>query len=400
MPSFVFKVTLCSTLLQLNVSLKKNTMKNLKLLLIAACVLTYSVAIAQWEYYASNRAVNSINKYDETGAFVVEIIAENAGGLSSPQDIVFFPNEGFMIVASSNTNEILKFDITTGDFLGVWNLDSVTQPTKMTIGPDNLLYVTQWGQTPITSRILKFNLDGTLNSPLNVVIPTPLGMGHVWDTDGNFYVAFFGIGAGNGSIHKFDPNGNSLGTFIDNTFLNNPTYIWWDTNGDMMVQDFNAGKVLRYDSDGNYIEDYITGLANPEGFAHLPNGNLIVVERTINQISEFDLDGNYLGQWDSGVILNDPNLLVMRDPNLGNQDFTDDTVFLIPSIGASFTLNAIQSQNFEILNIYNYAGELITQIDPQITSEWQASNLADGMYFVSGTDETKRRYVQKIIIRK
>ena len=372
-------------------------MKNLKLSFVIALLIISSNLCAQLEYYASNRAVNSINKYDETGAFVEEIIEENAGGLASPQDIVFYP-DGFMLVSSSNSNNILRYDRETGDFVDVWNQDPVFMPTKMSIGPDNLLYVTQWGQTPVTSRILKFNLDGTLNSPLNTVIPTPLGLGHVWDDEDNFYVAFFGIGVGNGSVHKFDPDGNSLGTFIDNTFLLNPTYIWWDTNGDMMVQDFNAGKVLRYDSDGNYIEDHIIGLANPEGFAHLPNGNLLVVERTNNEISEFDPAGNYLGQWDSGAVLNDPNLLVMRDPNLSVHENFRSTVIVTPTIGSEFVFSQDAMSNFDLVTIYNYAGVIVGQISLENRSKLNAARFAEGLYFLTAQDSDGQTFIQKIIV--
>lgn len=357
------------------------------------------ISIAQLEYYASNRAVNSVNKYDESGVFIEEIISENAGGLSSPQDIVFHP-DGSMLVASSGSNSILKFDRNTGDFIEVWNQDPVTKPTKMSIGPDNLLYVTQWGQTQVTSRILKFNLDGTLNSPLNIVIPTPLAMGHVWDDEGNFYAAFFGIGNGNGSVHKFDPSGNSLGTFIDNSALQNPTYIWWDTNSDMMVEDFVAGKVLRYDSNGNYIEDHITGLSNPEGFGFLPSGNLIVVERTINQITEFDTNGNSLGQWDSGIVLNDPNFLVTRDPNLSILDNDLARTIVIPSVGSTFQISSEITGTFKYLNVYNSSGALVENIVLNESTSWNANRHAEGLYILTLRGDQGIKYHQKVIVKK
>ncbi|MEL6812179.1 MAG: hypothetical protein AAFP76_12685 [Bacteroidota bacterium] len=373
-------------------------MKTLRHIFLAGLLHISFISMAQFEYYVSNRAVNSINKYAESGSFLELIVEENSGGLNSPQDIVFFGDD--MLISSSQTNTILRFNRSSGEFIEVWNQDAVTRPTKMSIGPDNLLYVTQWGQTQSTSTILKFNLDGTLNSILNTVIPTPLSMGHVWDDDGNFYVAFFGIGQGNGEVHKFDPDGNSLGTFIDNTFLQNPTYIWWDTNGDMLVQDFNGGKVLRYDSEGNYIEDYISGLSNPEGFGILPNGNLLVVERTINEVSEFDTNGNYLGQWDTGITLIDPNLMVRFDPTFGVEDNLLSITMVVPSVGNVFVMAPSIKERFDLINVYNYAGVLMENVDLGKSDHWNASRYAEGIYFLSAIDKAGTKFVQKIIVKR
>lgn len=374
-------------------------MKILKTLIVILLISSPSITFSQFEYYASNRVLNSINKYDEAGAFIEEFVAENAGGLSSPQEVLFHP-DGFVLISSNLTNVILKFDLNTGDFIEVWNQGVVIRPTKMLIGPDNLLYVTQWGQTPTTSTVLKFNLDGTLVGPVNITTPTPLGMGMVWDNSGNFYLALFGLSTGEGSVKKFDSNGNFLETFIDSSVLDNPTYMWWDTNGDLLIEDWTAGKVFRFDSDGNYLEDHITGIDNPEGFAHLPNGNLLVVERGIDQISEFDTGGNYLGQWDSGTTLDDPNLLAMRDTNLSVPDHNISNVFVTPSVGVNFELIPDAVSNFKLLSVYNSSGQLIENITVEDRLFWSAGKHAEGLYFISATGENGVRFVQKIIVKR
>ena len=47
--------------------------------------------------------------------------------------------------------------------------------------------------------------------------------------------------------------------------LYNPQYIIPDTNGDMYVVDYSAYQIFRYDSDGNYIMTYGSGVGNAPG---------------------------------------------------------------------------------------------------------------------------------------
>lgn len=110
----------------------------------------------------------------------------------------------------------------------------------MSIGWDSLLYVTQWGTTQ--NKVVRFDLDGNFVDEFTKT-PAPNGLGHLWDANKNFYISIYGNGA-NGTIQKFDSLGNSLGTFINSSILQGPTDIWFDTNGDMLVEDWTVGRVL------------------------------------------------------------------------------------------------------------------------------------------------------------
>ena len=159
----------------------------------------------------------------------------------------------------------------------------------MSIGPDNLLYVTQWGTTAPYRKIVRFDLDGNYLGPFTPIAPT--GLGHLWDDNGNFYLPFWCEYQWRRhqkiryQWHFF------LRPFIDSSVLENPTTFGGAKIMKCLFRDFTQGKVLHYDSDGNFLEDYITGLLNPEGYEFLPNGHLLVCERTGNQILEFDTNG-------------------------------------------------------------------------------------------------------------
>lgn len=373
-------------------------MKNLTILLV--CMLIFTVTgYSQTRYYASNRALNAVNSYQEDGTFIEEFIAQDAGGLSSPQDIIVHP-DGYLLVTGTFNERILKFDLETGAFLGEWSDPSFAlgRPSKMSLGPDNLIYVTQWGQTAPTAKVVRYDLDGNYLGPFTPIAPT--GLGHVWDGEGNFYLAVFGVATNEGDIRKYDPDGNFIETFIDSTILENPTYIWWDSNGDMLVQDFTAGKVLRYDSDGNYLNEFITGLNQPEGYTYLPNGNLLISERGANRVSEFDENGTLVGRWDNGGVLASPNFIEAIDPSvLHIEEQNENTTIVTPSIGNIFSIITSESSELSQLEIYDTLGKLVKTLQLENSTNWNATYFSEGIYMIVATFADGKKSTQKIIVK-
>jgi len=373
-------------------------MRNLKTLLVTVLILITANVISQVRYYASNRVLNAVNTYQEDGTYIEEFIEKDAGGLSNPQDIVLHP-EGFLLVTGTNNPQIKKFDLETGAFLGDWSDSSfdLTRPSKMAIGPDDKLYVTQWGTTAETSKIVHFDLAGNY---LGAFTPSaPQGLGLVWDEDGNLYISLFGITIGSGTVKKYDTNGNFLETFIDTTVLQSPASLWWDTNGDLLVQDYTEGKVLRYSSTGDYIDDFITGLINPEGHTYLPNGNLLISDRGDNKIIEYEANGNLVGRWDNGGTLAGPNFIKAIDITMGLSENTRNAIFVTPTIGNRFNINPEISHHFSTIEVLSISGRLVDSIQPRDTAVWNASNLNEGLYILNAINSKGAKTVQKIIIK-
>ena len=375
-------------------------MKNLKTLLWISIFLMVTQLFAQGKFYASNRVLNAVNTYEEDGTYIEEFIAQNAGGLSNPQDIIIHP-DSFLLVTGTNNEQIKKFDLETGEYLGDWSDPNfaLSNPSKMSIGPDDTLYVTQWGTTQEGSKIVRFDLQGNY---LGAFTPSaPQGLGHVWDTDGNFYLALFGLNPGNGTVRKYDSDGNFLEIFISSAFLANPAYIWWDEDtGDMLVQDWGAGKVLRYDSNGDYIGEFITGLNNPEGYTILDNGNILISERGANQITEYNPDGTLLGRWDNGGLLAGPNFIEYLDPMLTVNEIQTNDVFVTPTVSNYFHLNPMLPNDYQRIEIYDIFGKRVDTIDPQTQEFWNANAQSEGVYFMKGIRFNGKNGSQKIIVKK
>ncbi|MBX2827705.1 MAG: T9SS type A sorting domain-containing protein [Flavobacteriaceae bacterium] len=368
--------------------------------LLAFCLFFSSLSLFAQDirYFACNRVFNAVNEYQEDGTYIEEFIAADAGGLSNPQDMVLHPDD-FFLVTGTNNPQIKSYDVDTGEYLGDWSDSTfdLTSPSKMEWGPDGNLYVTQWGTTAATSRIVSFDPDGTY---LGDFTPSaPQGLGLTWDENNFLYISLFGITPGSGTVRRFDTDGNAAGIFVDSLILESPASIWFDDNGDFFVQDYSLGKIMRYDSNGDYIDDFIIDVVNPEGHAFLPNGNILICERGANKISEFDSNGNPIGRWDDGGLLGAPNFI--RAINVAIAGVSDNAlqeVFVTPTLGTKFYLNQELSSKYPLLEIFDTLGRKIVSFSTEESHVLDLSAHTSGTYFIRAHGENGKLATQKIIV--
>ena len=87
-----------------------------------------------------------VKRYDgTTGAFVSNFLTPISSGLTNPRTVLF-PGDGTVLATSEGSDEVLRFDATTGDFQIALVTDDVTTgpdetggldgPTGMAVGPD------------------------------------------------------------------------------------------------------------------------------------------------------------------------------------------------------------------------------------------------------------------------
>ncbi len=207
-----------------------------------------------------------IMKYDENGENGEVFATER---VNAPQDIVFLEEQNVVLISNFNSNTITKHNINTGDFIENF-ATGLNQPTRMRIGADGLLYVLQWSGS---GKVIRYQLDGTrVDNFTDTGVFQSIGMD--WDDEGNFYVSSFNNGNG-GSVRKFDKDGNNLGLFISSG-LTGPTDIWFDSNGNLWANDWQAGSIKRFGPTGNSLGVITGGLSQNEGVAFLPNGNMLI----------------------------------------------------------------------------------------------------------------------------
>lgn len=57
------------------------------------------------------------------------------------------------------------------------------------------------------------------------------------------------------------------------------------------MNDFDGGNVKRFDTDGNYLEDFILGVLMPEGVDFYPNGDILLGDGGTNSVRRYDTNG-------------------------------------------------------------------------------------------------------------
>ena len=309
-----------------------------------------------YEILVSSRGENAVKMYDTDGNFMSNFVEPGTGGLNTTEDILFHP-DGTVLVSGFNNTSIKRYDGISGDYIEDFSSGYVLQsPSKMEIGPDNLIYITQWGGNNV--KTVRFDLSGNFVDEFTS-IATPRGLGQVWDEDGNYYVALYSQTGADGTVEKFDGTGNHIETFINSNVLQGPTHIWWDDNGDMLVNDWTSGVVRRYDSNGNYINDFVTGMINPEGIAFLPNGDLLIGDWGNDAVRRISPGGSIIGIFAVGNGLEDPNSVrVRQSPMVNVEEFSDEgfDVFPNPNNGV-FSINANQVNSY---SVYDAIGRIVS----------------------------------------
>lgn len=160
---------------------------------------------------------NQILRYDgKTGEFI-DVFAQQ--GINGTSGLAFSPDGKFLYVSSYGLyetldygiNQILKYDVVTGDFLGIFAQGENTNNGRaehLLFGPDGNLYVSNLdlGNQNI-GQVLRYSPDGNF---LDVFVSGLMGaVGLRFGPDGNFYVS--NVFAN--EVRRYTPQGESLGVF-------------------------------------------------------------------------------------------------------------------------------------------------------------------------------------------
>jgi len=233
----------------------------------------------------SSRNTNSVRMYDaETGEYIRDWAPPGIGGLDRPQEVIYGP-DGHVYVSGIGTPFVLKFDGRTGEYLGPFtNGYELDSPTKISWGPDGLMYVSQWGQNSGRRNVARFDpTTGAFIDEFTSDNPHAT-CDHLWDADGNMYLASFG----EKRVIKYAPDGTRIGYFTPPAPAHGPVDLYWALNGDLMVVDWDNGRVNAHDPEtGAFKRTFIEGMTNTEGITVGPDGRLYAADWTQNTINAY-----------------------------------------------------------------------------------------------------------------
>jgi len=198
-----------------------------------------------------------------------------------------------LLVASRFTDEVLRYDVASGAFLGVFaSGGGLDNPVGLTFGPDGHLYVASGD----TSQVLRY--DGTSGAFLGVFAEGGglNGARQVnFGPDGHLYVA---SGAGDAVLRYHGRTGAFLGVFASGGGLRGPTSFTFGPDGDLYVASVITDRIKRFDGTsgvyrGNFVSIQLDG---PHDLAFGPDGALYVSNAFLPRVQRFDgVTGAFLG---------------------------------------------------------------------------------------------------------
>jgi WD40 repeat protein len=122
--------------------------------------------------YVANTDNNNVLKFNgTTGAFIGKFVTDGSGGLSGPRGVAFGP-DGNLYVSSSTSNQVLEYNGTTGAFIAAFvsaGSGGLMNPRDLTFGPDGNLYVSSF----FTGDVFRYN--GSTGAFMDDFIPSGTG---------------------------------------------------------------------------------------------------------------------------------------------------------------------------------------------------------------------------------
>lgn len=154
---------------------------------------------------------SKIIRYDGmTGAYIDDFVPVGRGGLNGAEGLVFGP-DGNLYVTSRVSNQVLRYDGSTGKFLGVFATGGQNGPVNLVFGPDGNLYVLNGNGS---SEVLRF--DGSTGKLIDVFVREVPGSGDgsslAFGPDGNLYVTTAFLG--NSVLRFHGSTGQLIDTFV------------------------------------------------------------------------------------------------------------------------------------------------------------------------------------------
>ena len=160
------------------------------------------------------------------------------------------------------------------------------------------------------------NIDGSLVAPSAVTLNVPQGL--AVDSNGNVIVA----DTGDNRVVLFNPGGTNatvISSFNSGDSFSSPQDVATTPSG-FYVTDNNNGRVVQFDSSGNFVRTFGSGdVSYPVGVAVDPSGNVYVADSGNGRIDKFDSTGNFLTSFTTSTGTNpfQPTGVAV-DPSTGN----------------------------------------------------------------------------------
>lgn len=192
------------------------------------------------------------------------------------------------LVTSRKTNNILKYNLATGAYAGVF-ASGLFEPTGMVIGPDGKVFVINNGKS--IRSVVRYNTDGTnqqtfASDPLMAPLMTDLA----FDANGKLYIA----NPGGSNVLRCDTDGSNVVIFASGEGLISPNAVRIGNDGKLYVSDDSALNIARWNIDGTFDQVFVYGVIS-YGFVQDSNGDWYIGTTTLKSVFQYDSSGTVRG---------------------------------------------------------------------------------------------------------
>lgn len=230
-------------------------------------------------FYVSSLSTNQVMRYSgSTGAPLPSggnsgAVFAQGGGLSLPEGIVFGA-DGNLYVSGALSNDVLKYNGTTGAFIGTFaSGNGLSSPTGLVFGPNGDLFVNSSGNNQVlefngtTGAFVKVFANSSMSGPLDLKF-SPV--------NGNLYVS----NNTSTTISEFNGTTGALITTFTGGGLNGPAGLAFGADSLLYVSSLNTNQVLRFDpATGAFVDVFVTagsgGLNQPDFLSFGPAAPLV-----------------------------------------------------------------------------------------------------------------------------
>jgi len=265
-------------------------------------VLICAALLAPWlladraaaDFLVSSSNTNQILSYDQTSGAFNRVFA-NGGGLQDPEGLAYGP-DGNLYVSSGLTDQVLRYDGSSGAFRNAFvpqGSGGLGGPLGLAFGPDRNLYVASYN----TDQVLRY--DGVTGAYLGVAasgngLTGPDGI--AFGPDGHLYVVSSRLDPSTGltddRVLSFDgTTGASLGVLTTGSGKDGFVDLAFGKDGNLYVSGIDSNRVSRFDGkSGAYLGDILTGggPAGPLGLTFDRRGVLYVGGFNGNNVVRYD----------------------------------------------------------------------------------------------------------------
>lgn len=248
------------------------------------------------DFFVSSFGTNELMRFDEVTGEYLGVIDDKIRGPFASQ--VGF--DGDLFVSAHQTGEVLRYNSHTGEYKGVYvwsGTGGLTSPTAPNFGPDDLVYVGDLN----SNRVLRYDADGRF---LDVFAD-----GITSDLDGPFMQTFdedtMLIASGfTNSILRYDLRTKEyMGHFVEpgSGGLTVPVGLEFGPDGNLYTSSSATDEIYRYDGrTGEFIDIFVEagsgGMSSPRAIRFGgPNSDLYVISSDTNEILQYDrMTGDFI----------------------------------------------------------------------------------------------------------